>query len=231
MLSNNSLFPDDIVLIAGSKLFFHSCAAIVSDAAIVYATAELYMGNSRPVWTSSVQVAIRHVQQLFVAGLLIFAGVFVGYACFVVPGIYIAVATSLVTPVIVFEGRTSAVDALRRSVELTKGQRWHILTCLTVLYILKYILAHVLNTMFAAFGSHSAYQMWFTVGGTLLSMIPAAMFVPAVVYFSIRGERESLNAESLVEELGHHSLLSPSEIFEYQEVSGTDNAEAEIGRI
>eukprot|EP00977_Amphora_coffeiformis_P018717 scaffold6655_cov169-Amphora_coffeaeformis.AAC.34 len=212
-----------ILLIAVSKIFFHNCAAILSDAAIVYTVAELYMGNTRPAWTTSLNVALRNVHQLFLVGFIIFVGIVVGYACLGVGGIYVAVVSSLVTPVIMVEGKT-AVEALQRSVQLTQGFRWHIVTCLAIIFILNYLVSHLLNMLF----SGGTLGMWFSVYGSLVNMLPASIFVPAVailktvIYLSIRGEKEGLDADGLASEMGHRSLLSPSEIFEYQELSMAD---------
>ena len=211
-------------MITISKLFFHSCAFILSDAAIVYTVAELYVGNSRPAWTTSLNVAVRHVHQLFVVGLIIFVGIIIGYGCFVVGGIYIAVVSSLVTPVIMVEGKT-AIEALQRSVQLTKGFRWYIVTCLAIIFMLNYLVSHILNVLLFAGGF---LGMWFSLYGSLVNMIPASIFVPAVailksiIYFGIRGETEGLDADALAQEMGYRSLLSPSEIFEYQELSTAD---------
>ena len=213
------------MLICASKLFFHSCAAIISDAAIVYTVAELYIGNSRPSWTTSLNVALRNVHQLFFAGLIIFVGVSIGYACLVVGGVFIAIVSSVVTPAIVIEGKT-AIDGLRRSVELTQGHRWYILYCLAIIFFLHYAVSHLLNMILS--GSGSSFGMWFSVWGTFVSMLPASIFVPAVailkaiIYISIRSDKENLAADGLVREMGHQSLLSPSEIFQYQEVAMTD---------
>lgn len=198
----------------------------------MYTVAELYVGNARPSWTTALHTATRQAPVLFVAGLLQFIGVGVGYLCLAVLGIWMAVCLALVTPVIVVEGPTTAVAALQRSVALTQGYRWHILACLTILYLLKYALMHVLNAVLAFHSTTPTYyHMWFTVGGSFLSLLPASIFVPAVailkavVYLSIRGDKENLTAETLMEELGHRSLLSPSEIFAYQEVSTTPAAD------
>lgn len=214
------------VLITGSKLFFHSCAAILSDAAIVYTVAELYCGNSRPIWTTSLNVALGNLHQLFLAGLIIFTGVLIGYGCFVIGGIYVAVLSSLATPVIVVEGKP-AVEAIQRSAQLTQGLRWYIVACLTVVFILSYLVSHLLN-MLVAPGGPLGLGMWFTVSGSLVNMFVASISVPAlailkcIIYLSIRGEKEGLDADGLARDMGQHSLLSPSEIFEYHQVSMED---------
>ena len=216
------VFDNNTVLIAGSKLFFHNCAAIISDAAIVYTVAELHVGNMRPSWTSGLNVALRNVHHLFLAGLIIFVGVLIGYVCLFVGGVFIAVSTCMITPAIVIERKT-AVEGIKRSVQLTEGFRWHILACLTIIFTLNYAVSHLLNMIFS--GKDSAYSMWFSVWGYMVDLIPASVFVPAVailkaiIYLSIRGEKENLDANKLVQEMGRHSLLSPSQIFEYQQVA------------
>lgn len=213
------------VLITGSKLFFHNCAAILSDAAIMYTVTELYVGNTHPSWTTGLHVALRNVHTLFLAGLIIWVTTLLGYLCLVAPGIWIAIAMSMTTPAIVIENK-SAWDSLQRSVQLTQGFRWYILACLAIIFTLNYMVSHLLNMILS--GSESAMSMWFSVWGYFVHMIPAAIFVPAlailkaIIYISIRGEKEQLNADMLVQEMGHVSLLSPSQIFEYQQVATAD---------
>lgn len=210
------------VLIAGSRLFFHNCAAIIADAAIAYTVAELYVGR-RPAWTSSLNVALRCVHHLFLAGLLIFASVVLGYACLVAGGLFVMVVSSVTTPSIVIENK-SALEGLQRSVFLTMGYRWYILACLVIISTLQYVVTHMLNALFSGAGQVQ-YNMWFSVWGALLNMLPASLFVPAIailktiIYLSIRGEKEGLDVEGLSQDIGHSGLLSPSEMFEYQQVS------------
>ena len=130
------------------------------------------------------------------------------------------------TPAIVIEHKSSAWQAIQRSVQLTQGFRWHIFACLAIISILNYAVSHLLNIIFS--GKSSAYSMWFSVWGYFIQMLPASIFVPAVailkaiIYLSIRGEKENLDADQLVQEMGHNSLLSPSQIFEYQQVAVAD---------
>ena len=225
LLSNS--IPHTLVLISGSRLFFHNCAAILSDAAIVYTVAELYVGNTRPSWTTGLNVALRKVHHLFVAGLIMFVVLLIGYLSFFVGGVFAAVCTCLMVPAIVIEHK-SAWQAIQRSVQLTQGFRWNILACLAIISTLDYAVSHLLNIIFS--GKQSAYSMWFSVWGYFINMLPASIFVPAVailkaiIYLSIRGEKEGLDADRLVQEMGHTGLLSPSQIFEYQQVAVADEA-------
>lgn len=218
------------VLITGSRLFFHNCAAIIADAAIAFTVAELYVGR-RPAWTSSLNVALRRVHHLFLAGLLIFMGVILGYACLVVGGVLVAVSTSVITPVIVIENR-SAFEGLQRSIQLTQGFRWYIFACLAILFLLNSMVTHLLNAIFS--GSGTAYSMWFSVWGSLINMIPASLFVPAfailktIIYISIRAEKEGLDVDGLSQEIGHDGLLSPDQVFAYQQVSVAADVSSEM---
>jgi hypothetical protein len=61
------------------------------------------------------------------ASFFVGIGVVLGLICFIVPGIILAIMWHFFGYVIVENPETSAVDAMRRSAEITRGHRWQIL--------------------------------------------------------------------------------------------------------
>lgn len=105
------------------------------------------------------------------AGFVFLLGLWGGFVIFVVPGLILLTAWSVITPAIVIE-RTGAIGAFRRSRVLTKGNRWRIL--LVTLAILALLLVvSALN-----------YAVVFSEpGGTLPSIVLAALISSLILPF------------------------------------------------
>lgn len=71
------------------------------------------------------------------AGFLMGLGVLGGYLLLIIPGIIFAIAWSQIFCVVILE-RRRAVDALRRSWEMTKGYRWTILGLNIIIVLIYY---------------------------------------------------------------------------------------------
>ena len=68
----------------------------------------------------------------------------------VIPGIIVSLTFSLVYPVAIFE-KGSAVDALRRSSQLTRGRRWNILGAYFVIWILVLVISTAAGSVASTF--------------------------------------------------------------------------------
>lgn len=133
----------------------------------------------------------RRMVGLLLTGLLVGLAILGGYVLLIVPGIMIAVATSLAIPAATVEGG-GAVAAFQRSLELTRGYRWSI---------------------FGAFLALVALNMVASIGGALLGLIPilgillnlVLMLVtatipyvlPAVAYHDLRVLKEGVDTTQL----------------------------------
>ncbi|HEX8257583.1 MAG TPA: YciC family protein [Allosphingosinicella sp.] len=88
----------------------------------------------------------------FLSGLVIF----VGLVLFIVPGLYLMARLAVAGPAIVAERLRNPVDALRRSVAVTKGNGWAILALLLVLILAYFVLSlagvYVLGSIFLLIG-------------------------------------------------------------------------------
>jgi hypothetical protein len=229
------------VLIGTTRLFLHQCAALLSEAALCHTVAQLLVGQQQPSWTRSFHAAFRQLPHLFLAGLALFAGIWLGsLLALVVGGLFVLVVGSLTTPVIVLEqqpwerqddgGEATSVTAwrgLQRSYQLTTGARCYVFQCLASLTILEVFFSQMINIVLLGTVA-PLLGLYSSVGGTLLSAVPAMIFVPArallktIMYTSLRGARQDgWGATQLAHDMGHvaSSLLSAAETLEYQPVA------------
>jgi hypothetical protein len=135
----------------------------------------------------------RRMWGLLLAVLLVGLAVTGGYVLLIVPGIMIAVATSLALPAVTVEG-LGAVDGFKRSLDLTRGHRWSI---------------------FAAFLAILALNFAISLLGALLGIIPIVgvlmnlaislvtatipYVLPAVVYHDLRVAKEGVDTSQLAQ--------------------------------
>ena len=133
----------------------------------------------------------RRMWGLFLAVLLIGLAVTGGYILLIVPGIMVAVATSVALPAATVEG-TGAVESFKRSLDLTRGYRWSI---------------------FAAFLAILGINLVISIVGALLGIIPIIgvlmnlalslvtatipYVLPAVVYHDLRVAKEGVDTSQL----------------------------------
>jgi hypothetical protein len=138
-----------------------------------------------------VKQGARRIWGLLLAVLLVGLAIMGGYILLIVPGIMVAVATSLVIPAVTVEG-LGAVSGFKRSLDLTRGYRWSI---------------------FAAFLAIFGLNMVVGIAGALLGLIPILGLVlnlvvtlvtatipyvlPAVAYHDLRVMKEGVDTTQL----------------------------------
>lgn len=133
----------------------------------------------------------RRVWGLVLAGLLVVLAILGGYLLLIVPGIMIAVATCVALPAATVE-RVGAVDAFKRSLELTRGYRWPIFAA--------FLLLGLLNVAFSVVGM--IFNLIPFLGALVslgLSLVTATMpyVMPAVAYHDLRVAKEGVDTSQL----------------------------------
>jgi hypothetical protein len=134
------------------------------------------------------------VVPLVLAALAVGILFIVGSILFIVPGLMIWTAFSIVAPAIVVE-KLGVGDGMRRSRELTKGRRWSVFGVLILsalcLGALNYLISHIIGPMLGA-----------AVNG-LLSLVVTVMIqgfqavLVAVVYYQLRVEKEGISIDDI----------------------------------
>jgi uncharacterized membrane protein len=98
---------------------------IVAQAMILFGAFQDMLG--RPVRIlPSIGVGLARILPIIGLSVVQAAGVLLGFALFVIPGIIVALAWSVALPVCVVE-KLGPIASLRRSAALTKGHRWKLL--------------------------------------------------------------------------------------------------------
>ncbi|MBS0410687.1 MAG: hypothetical protein JSR86_12290 [Proteobacteria bacterium] len=137
-------------------------------------------------------------------GVSILAGLATGLAAIllIVPGIMVAVAYEVATPVVVMERGRGVFGSLSRSADLTRGDRWPIFGILALLFILGLVFSAIQNALIAAFnfGSPLAALRVATMVGTPLTQAFTTLLgalVSASIYYELRNNKEGVGAEVL----------------------------------
>jgi hypothetical protein len=110
----------------------------------------------------------------FVAGL----GIAVGLLLLIVPGLFLLTIWAVFAPVIVVERR--GLDALSRSADLTKGNRWQVFAVI----LLAFFIGLVITAVAAAISG---------IGGAIIQLLlqaataPLTALLAAVLYFKLAG--------------------------------------------
>jgi hypothetical protein len=123
--------------------------------------------------------------------LLVSLGVLAASALLIVPGVVLAVYWFVAVPALVVE-RTSAISALRRSVELTRGHRWPVFGVLMVVFLL--IVAHIALALELAGSWDEPPPDWTIVAMALVRAVSSMIgtVIVCATYFELRQIKEGI---------------------------------------
>lgn len=113
--------------------FFWTTITIANGIAVKYASDLLEKGDAD--LSSAFSFTIHKLAPLLGAALISSTLMILGFICFIVPGIIVAIMFSLIVPVIMIEGR-SAFQSLERSRRLVDRSWWRIFILLLVIWFL-----------------------------------------------------------------------------------------------
>ncbi|MEM6972968.1 MAG: hypothetical protein AAF577_09185 [Pseudomonadota bacterium] len=119
----------------------------------------------------------------------------VGFAVFIIPGIWLAGALAVVMPAIVVD--KAGFGALGRSFQLTKGYRWPIVGVLFIMLVVLILAQLVLSLVTAAFAAISPFLAVFVDAS--LNAVPQALYsvAPVLIYARLREIKEGLGIEDV----------------------------------
>lgn len=157
--------PFAIFSIMGSLIGYLGVALVLSLIAssvlfnTVYGYIKLYIQNGsdgftiNDVWSQVTKNFLRILGALIITGLV----VMVGTAFCLIPGIYFAVALSIVLSIMIFEEKKFS-DAFGRSFKLMKNNWWHTFGVLIIATIILYILVILISVPGMLFGFKSMFS-------------------------------------------------------------------------
>ena len=187
-----------------SLALFQIMIAFLVQAAITFAT--VFSLHGRPTtMLDSLAGGLARLFPVIGVSFLGAAAVVCGLLLFVVPGLMVAVAIAVVIPVTVLE-KHSVVEALKRSLELTKGFRWQVFGVMLLVGIIGGLFSAVMELVFEPLATGDTVGLYISIV-VLLQAIPTVLSAVAiaVVYDDLRtiheksvhAPEESMDAESL----------------------------------
>lgn len=115
-----------------------------------------------------------------VAGVAITAGLFL----LIVPGLILLTIWAVIIPVIIIE-RAKAMDSFGRSMQLVRGQGWHVFGTLVLLYVIQLVVGLLLGVLFSALPYSLRDGLSTVIAGTLIA--PYLALVVTLIYYRLAG--------------------------------------------
>jgi len=163
---------------------------VLMDAAMVNAASDAYLGRSIDV-ADCIRRAVPSIPAVFFSLLVKFALMVAGVMLFFV-GYFYFLALFFVVPAAVVLERIGAFAGLARSVELSRGLKWHALRTIilvAIIYILLYMVAGAIGGVLFAL-THS--QLWIQIITAIASVVLYPLFpiVQTALYYDARIRKE-----------------------------------------
>lgn len=146
----------------------------------------------------AVAVGLRRVFPVLWLAILAGLATMGAFLLLVVPGLIVMCMLWVAVPVAVVE-KPGAVASMRRSRELTRGFRWHVLGAMAVMALVGAGAQGIVNVALSAATSEVGVWLGFAVSQVISSLTGALGAVaPAVGYHDLRVTKEGVDTESLL---------------------------------
>ena len=171
---------------------------------------------------ASAAMGLRRLLPVFVASLLYFLGIVLGYIALIIPGIFLSLSLAFYALCIVLEG-DGIIESLKHSHRLVWGHWWRTAIIATVVFVIYYIFSLAIQIPFivveqvlttpapVANGAEEVMQAFAAMGGGALSMVgsflamvvtvPLMIAVFVVVFHDLKLRSEGQDLEARVEAL------------------------------
>jgi hypothetical protein len=172
-------------------LSFFVIAPLIA-AAMIQMLREVSSGKG-PSAPQCLQAALDAFAALFLAVLIMAAGVAIGIAALILPGIYLLIRWFFVAQCVVIEDKRG-FDALARSGQLVRGNWWRVFGIVLLTQLLAAIPAILISVPMEA-AAKSADREVLGLAGDMLASIATAPFVAIVttlLFYDLRARREEL---------------------------------------
>ena len=181
----------------------------LGSGALTVAVSDICLGNRPTLRRAFVRITSGgRWHQLLTTGSLLTLGFYLGLVLLVVPGVWLLVRGLFTSIIVTLEGRRN-IDAIKRSLALTKGQAWR-LTGLTLvpailLYLLLLLLAVAAGLLLGLLAPASPLNehlikviVYAASFGVLTPMMGITM---VLLYYDQRARREAYDVRELAEDL------------------------------
>jgi hypothetical protein len=167
------------------------------SAVLVVCASEAYLGEEVDVG-SAVRRALPRVLSIMVAAVLRYIAMIAAFIAFFLPVLYVVARFFAVTPLIVLEN-ASVMQAFRRSGELSRRRKWHILNTLGLVAIIYWVIVVGL-ALFAALIGNFVVQTIISAVATVL-VYPVVAITETLLYYDARIQSEGLDIELMSDAL------------------------------
>ncbi len=183
------------------SLFVTVVTGALLQSAVIYGAVNDWNGQRAP-FSATLSAAFNRILPLI--GVSILVGLATAFAALllVIPGIMVALAYEVATPVVVMEPNRGIFGALTRSADLTRNHRWSIFGILLVILVLTIAQAAIIGALTSIFGpltSGLAFGISQVVVQPLTQAISTLIgaVVAASIYYELRTIKEGVGAEVL----------------------------------
>ncbi len=179
---------------------------LLATGACFRAVAEGWLGR-QPDWRESLRFALRRALPLAWVSILYFFGVLLGALLIVLPGIWVAVAWSVVYPVVLVED-VRGRRALGRSRRLVRGRWWASFAVLLLGFLLAFIVGAIFGFVFGVLSAVNESLGFLIVTSTVANLLASVVTTPfqaalvTVLYFDLRVRKEGFDLQLLAQRIG-----------------------------
>lgn len=186
------------VLIGLAFFLVYMALSSILQAALVRATIQDLNGQ-KPTFGDALSRALALLVPIIGLSILMSLGIGIGFMLLIIPGLYLAVRWSAAVPVLVHE-RLGVLASLKRSSQLTDGNRWRILGLLIVVIIALSILQIVLGLLSMAIIPLLGTVLGVAVAAVLSAVLSVIVSIAlAVSYVELRYIKEGADVSELAE--------------------------------
>jgi hypothetical protein len=182
-------------------------ANLLITAACVKAVSDTYLDQPTGIGMS-LRSALRRFGSLLWMYVILGVGLTFAFLALAIPGIWLYVAWSVATPVLLIEGKRGP-KALGRSSKLVRGRWWPTAGVLILSFVLISVIGAALTGLLLAFlltGSHgttvTVIVTSFTSGVSSALTRPFQAVVVTILYYDLRVRHDGYDVELLAEQLG-----------------------------
>ncbi|CAJ1937778.1 unnamed protein product [Cylindrotheca closterium] len=182
--------------------------ASVMTGPLIRAIVDLYIGK-QPNLKHCLKVGVMRAPTIFCTSFLSFFLVTFGMIFLMFPGLYIGVRLFFVGPIIIVEG-LGIFASMKRSWDLIAGS-WCYVFCTVIFCQIFLVMLNVVFTQIIL--GIDATGALFSVYGTLASLVPGIIVNPifsivmTLMYLNMRIEKEGLNQNELIRNMGEAGAL------------------------
>ena len=188
----------------------------LTQAATVFAVSEVYLGRALSIRESYARVYGDIGRVIFVL-ILVGVGIFVGFILLIVPGIWFFLRSCISVMPAVLEDKP-AVEAIRRGMELTKGNLGRVAVVLLLFLVINWVAAVILQMpAWIAFAVVGIQEGGFTVWAMMLARVgqflatilagPMLTIALSLLYFDLRMRKEGFDLKLMMDQLGSTESL------------------------